>query len=113
MAGEPVVIGPDFQARALADVGTLGQPVHAGAPRSPNERATVQATKLGALVHTSGWQLWRPADLDGPLAYADLRYCTVANDRPQRRVCTRRQSHRHAGDRAAVARERDERVSGG
>ncbi len=38
-------------------------------------------TKLGALVRVGkSWQLWRPADLEGAYAYADLRGCTVAND---------------------------------
>jgi len=26
-----------------------------------------------------GFQIWRPTDLDGSYAYADLRACTIAN----------------------------------
>jgi hypothetical protein len=55
--------------------------VHAGSPRSPDGRSVVFGTKLGALVRSGkGWQLWRPADLEGAYAYADLRGCTIAND---------------------------------
>ena len=82
MAGEPVVVGADLgQAKPLGEMGSLGQPVHAGSPRSPDGRAIVIGTKLGALVRAGkSWQLWRPADLEGAYAYADLRACTIAND---------------------------------
>jgi hypothetical protein len=82
MAGEPVVVSADLaQAKPLGEIGSLGLPVHAGSPRSPDGRAIVLGTKLGALVRVGkSWQLWRPADLEGAYAYADLRACTVAND---------------------------------
>jgi hypothetical protein len=82
MAGEPVVIAPDFtQARPIGGVGSLGQNVHAGSPRSPDGRSFARGTKLGVLVRTpKSWQMWRPADLEGAYAYADLRGCTAAND---------------------------------
>jgi hypothetical protein len=82
MGGEPIVIAPDFsQARPIAGVGSLGQNVHAGSPRSPDGRSFARGTKLGALVRTpKSWQIWRPADLEGAYAYADLRGCTAAND---------------------------------
>ena len=36
MGGEPIVVAPDFtQARPVGGVGSLGQNVHAGSPRSP------------------------------------------------------------------------------
>ncbi|MET0594683.1 MAG: hypothetical protein ABW133_18425, partial [Polyangiaceae bacterium] len=82
MAGEPVVIAPDFsQARPIGGVGSLGQNVHAGSPRSPDGRSFARGTKLGVLVRTpKAWQMWRPADLEGAYAYADMRGCTAAND---------------------------------
>jgi hypothetical protein len=82
MAGEPVVIAPDFtQARPVGGVGSLGQNVHAGSPRSPDGRSFARGTKLGVLVRgPKAWQMWRPADLEGAYAYADLRGCTAAND---------------------------------
>jgi hypothetical protein len=82
MSGEPVVVAPDFtQARPVAGVGSLGQNVHAGSPRSPDGRSFARGTKLGVLVRTpKAWQIWRPADLEGAYAYADLRGCTAAND---------------------------------
>jgi hypothetical protein len=77
--GEPVLILPDLaQVRPLA--AWLPEPAHAGSPRSPDGRAMVFGTKLGALVRgPQGFQIWRPADLDGAYAYADLRACTIAN----------------------------------
>jgi hypothetical protein len=82
MAGEPVAVSADLtSARPLGELGSLGQPVHAGSPRSPDGRSIVIGTKLGALVRTGKtWQLWRPADLEGAYAYSDLRGCTVANE---------------------------------
>jgi hypothetical protein len=82
MAGEPVVIAPDFaQARPVSGVGSLGQNVHAGSPRSPDGRSFARGTKIGVLVRTpNAWQMWRPADLEGAYAYADLRGCTASND---------------------------------
>jgi hypothetical protein len=82
MAGEPVAVSPDLStAKPLGELGSLGQPVHAGSPRSPDGRSIVIGTKLGALVRAGkGWQLWRPADLEGAYAYADLRGCAVANE---------------------------------
>jgi hypothetical protein len=82
MGGEPVVIAPDFtQARPVSGVGSLGQNVHAGSPRSPDGRSFARGTKLGVLVRgPKAWQMWRPADLEGAYAYADLRGCTAAND---------------------------------
>ena len=82
MAGEPIVVSPDLtQARPISGVGSLGQQVHAGSPRSPDGRSFAQGTKLGVLVRTpKSWQLWRPADLDGAYAYADFRGCTASND---------------------------------
>jgi len=82
MSGEPMVVSPDFaQARPVAGVGSLGQNVHAGSPRSPDGRSFARGTKLGVLVRTpKAWQMWRPADLEGAYAYADLRGCTAAND---------------------------------
>jgi hypothetical protein len=82
MAKEPVAVSADLtQAKPLADVASLGQPVHAGSPRSPDGRSIAEGTKLGVLVRASkSWQLWRPADLEGAYAYADLRSCTVANE---------------------------------
>jgi len=82
MAKEPVVVSADLtQAKPLTDVASLGQPVHAGSPRSPDGRSIAAGTKLGVLVRAGkSWQLWRPADLEGAYAYADLRSCTVAND---------------------------------
>jgi hypothetical protein len=78
-AGEPVVFSPDLsQAQALS--AWLSEPAHAGSPRSPDGRTTVFGTKLGALVRAAqGFQMWRPTDLDGSYAYADLRACTIAN----------------------------------
>ena len=82
MAGEPVVVSADLAgARPLGEMGSLGQPVHAGSPRSPDGLSIVPGTKLGALVRVGkSWQLWRPADLEGAYAYADLRGCAIAND---------------------------------
>jgi hypothetical protein len=82
MAGEPMASTPDLtQVKPLAEVGTLGQPVHAGSPRSPDGQSIVMGTKLGALVRAGkSWQLWRPGDLEGAYAYADLRGCTISND---------------------------------
>jgi hypothetical protein len=82
MAGEPVAVNADLGgARPLGELGALGQPVHAGSPRSPDGRSIVVGTKLGALVRSGkSWQLWRPADLEGSYAYADLRACAVSND---------------------------------
>jgi hypothetical protein len=82
MGGEPIVIAPDLtQARPVGGVGSLGQNVHAGSPRSPDGRSFARGTKLGVLVRTpKAWQMWRPADLEGAYAYADLRGCTAAND---------------------------------
>jgi hypothetical protein len=82
MGGEPIVVTPDFtQARPVGGVGSLGQNVHAGSPRSPDGRAFARGTKLGVLVRTpKAWQMWRPADLEGAYAYADLHGCTAAND---------------------------------
>jgi hypothetical protein len=82
MAGEPVAVTPDLStAKPLGEIGSLGQPVHAGSPRSPDGRSIVMGTKLGALVRAGKtWQLWRPADLEGAYAYADLRGCAVANE---------------------------------
>jgi hypothetical protein len=82
MAGEPVAVSADLAtAKPLGEIGALGQSVHAGSPRSPDGRSIAIGTKLGALVRSGkGWQLWRPADLEGPYAYADLRGCAVAND---------------------------------
>jgi hypothetical protein len=82
MAGEPMQVAPDLtQVKPLPDVGTLGQPVHAGSPRSPDGQSIVIGTKLGALVRSAkSWSLWRPADLEGAYAYADLRGCTISND---------------------------------
>jgi len=82
MAGNPILVSPDLtQAKPLSEVGALGQPVHAGSPRSPDGRSIVVGTKLGALVRAvKSWQLWRPADLEGAYAYADLRGCTISND---------------------------------
>jgi hypothetical protein len=79
VAGEPVLVSPDLaQAQPLS--GWLQEPAHAGSPRSPDSRAMVFGTKLGALVRTpQGFQLWRPADLEGAYAYADLRACTIAD----------------------------------
>jgi hypothetical protein len=82
MAGEPAVVNADLAGvRPLSEVGSLGQPAHAGSPRSPDGRSFAFGTKLGALVRAGkSWQLWRPADLEGAYAYADLRACTAAND---------------------------------
>lgn len=82
MAGAPILVSPDLtQVKPLVEVGALGQPVHAGSPRSPDGRSIVLGTRLGALVRASkSWQIWRPADLEGAYAYADLRGCTIAND---------------------------------
>jgi hypothetical protein len=78
-AGEPLVVSSDLaQAQPLSS--WLQEPAHAGSPRSPDTRAMVFGTKLGALVRTAqGFQLWRPADLEGAYAYADLRACTIAD----------------------------------
>jgi len=82
MAGEPVLVSADLtQAKPLTEVGSIGQPVHAGSPRSPDGRSIALGTKLGVLVRAAkSWQLWRPADLEGAYAYADLRACTVSNE---------------------------------
>jgi hypothetical protein len=82
MAQEPILVSSDLtQVKPLSEVGALGQPVHAGSPRSPDGRSIVIGTKLGALVRAGkSWQLWRPADLEGAYAYADLRGCTISND---------------------------------
>jgi hypothetical protein len=82
MAGEPMLVPSDLgQVKPLSEVGTMGQPVHAGSPRSPDGQSIVIGTKLGALVRSGkSWQLWRPADLEGAYAYADLRGCAIAND---------------------------------
>jgi hypothetical protein len=82
MAGEPVLVSADLtQAKPLAEVGAIGQPVHAGSPRSPDGRSIALGTKLGVLVRSAkSWQLWRPADLEGAYAYADMRACTVSNE---------------------------------
>jgi hypothetical protein len=82
MAGEPSAVSADLAGvKPLAELGSLGQPVHAGSPRSPDGRAIALGTKLGALVRAGkSWQLWRPGDLEGAYAYADLRACTAAND---------------------------------
>ena len=82
IAGEPVQVAPDLStATPLPAVGGVSQPVHAGSPRSPDGGSMALATKLGVLVRArGGWQLWRPADLQGAYAYANLRACTIAND---------------------------------
>jgi hypothetical protein len=82
MGGEPILVSSDMtQVKPLSEVGALGQPVHAGSPRAPDGRSIVVGTKLGALVRVAkAWQLWRPADLEGAYAYADLRSCTISND---------------------------------
>jgi hypothetical protein len=78
-AGEPVLVSSDLtQVQPLSS--WLSEPAHAGSPRSPDSRAMVFGTRVGALVHgAQGFQLWRPSDLEGAYAYADLRACTIAN----------------------------------
>jgi hypothetical protein len=80
MAGESVLVPPDLmQGQPLS--AWLPVPAHAGSPRSPDGRAMVFGTKLGALVRgPQGWQMWRPSDLEGAYSYADLRACAIAND---------------------------------
>jgi hypothetical protein len=82
MAGEPMLVPSDLgQVKPLSEVGSMGQQVHAGSPRSPDGQSIVMGTKLGALVRSAkSWQLWRPADLEGSYAYADLRGCTISNE---------------------------------
>jgi hypothetical protein len=82
MAGEPVLVAPDFSTvKPLSATAALGQPVHAGSPRSPDGRSFAVGTRLGALVRTpTAFQIWRPADLEGTWAYSDLRFCTASND---------------------------------
>jgi hypothetical protein len=82
MAGEPVLVLPDFgSVKPLSATASLGQPVHAGSPRSPDGRSFAIGTRLGVLVRTpTSFQIWRPADLQGPWGYSDLRFCTASND---------------------------------
>jgi hypothetical protein len=79
VAGEPVLVPSDLaQTQPLAS--WLQEPAHAGSPRSPDGHAMVFGTKLGALVRgPQGFQLWRPADLEGAYAYSDLRACAISN----------------------------------
>jgi hypothetical protein len=82
MAGEPVLVSPDMgSVKPLSPTALLGQPAHAGSPRSPDGRSFAVGTRLGALVRTpTTYQIWRPADLQGTWAYSDLRFCTASND---------------------------------
>jgi hypothetical protein len=82
MAGEPVLVSPDMgSVKPLSPTALLGQPAHAGSPRSPDGRSFAVGTRLGALVRTpTTYQLWRPADLQGTWGYSDLRFCTASND---------------------------------
>jgi hypothetical protein len=81
VAGEPMLLTPDLQAKPLLHDASLGQPAHAGSPRSSDGRSFAIGTPLGALVRTAkGYQLWRPADLAGAYAYGNLHGCTAAND---------------------------------
>jgi hypothetical protein len=82
MAGEPMLVSPDLlSVKPLSTTALLGQPVHAGSPRSPDGRSFAVGTRLGALVRTlAALQLWRPGDLQGTWAYSDLRFCTASNE---------------------------------
>ncbi|MDP8999644.1 MAG: hypothetical protein M3O46_05980 [Myxococcota bacterium] len=76
--GEPVLISSDLtHATLLASF--LGQPVTAGAPRSPDGRTLVVPTGSGLLVATGARaRLFRAPEIDH--TYGDQRDCTVSND---------------------------------
>jgi hypothetical protein len=76
--GEPVLISPDLVHAAPLNA-SLGQPVTAGAPRSPDGKTLVVPTGIGLLVLGAARpRLLRAPELDG--TYADQRECAVSND---------------------------------
>jgi hypothetical protein len=76
--GEPVLISPDL-ARASALATPLGQPVSAGAPRSPDGKVLIVATGAGLIVQNAAHRrLYRAPQLDG--TYGEQRECAVTND---------------------------------
>ncbi len=77
VAGEPLLISPDL-ARATASVGSLGQPVTLGAPRSPNGKLVAVPTTMGIFVRGARSRLFRAKELDG--GYLELRDCAVSDD---------------------------------
>jgi hypothetical protein len=77
VAGEPLLVSGDLT-RATPLVAPLGQPVTAGAPRSPNGKVLVFPTSLGILVRGARSRLLRAKELDG--GYAELRDCAVSDD---------------------------------
>jgi hypothetical protein len=76
--GEPVLISSDL-ARASGLATSLGQPVSAGAPRSPDGKVIIVATGAGLLVQNGPRRrLYRAPQLDG--AYGEQHDCAVTND---------------------------------
>jgi hypothetical protein len=76
--GEPVLVSPDL-AHSSPLAAPLGQPVSAGAPRSPDGKVLIITTASGLLVQNAAHRrLYRGPQLDG--TYGEQRDCTVTND---------------------------------
>jgi hypothetical protein len=76
--GEPVLVSPDL-VRSSPLAASLGQPVNAGAPRSPDGKVLVVATGAGLLVQNATRRhLYRAPQLES--TYGEQRDCAVSND---------------------------------
>ena len=91
------------QVKSLSEVGALGQPVHAGSPRSPDSRSIVVGTKLGALVRAGKIvAALAPRRSRGRVRLRNLRGCTISNDARSSGVRSRRASHRDESHRDSL-----------
>jgi len=77
VGGFPVLVSPDLS-HAVPLEQPLGQPVTAGAPRSPDGRTLVMPVTEGILVMGAKARLLRAKELDG--AYGELYDCAVSDD---------------------------------
>jgi len=85
VAGDPILVAPDGS-KASTLFQSLGQPVTAGAPRSPDGTVLVVPTSQGIAVRAQKTRFLRAKELEH--GYGELRDCVVSDD-ASRVACVR------------------------